>query len=242
MKEIIMKNVAGVQSSVNVVRFFRLNGIEYLIFSLNEVDEGGYVKLYVSKITEGIGNTIEDDVEWNLIKDTIKTVIKSNKDNLPLPITDLDTNRINNLQILDQKIFKLNDSLLQLLTANKKEEFVAPSNNQVESQENVVNVAPAEEIRQDSGITIESLPKNTTTPFPNFTFENPTSNVNSYNNDENLQTSYNLNASINQTTEYALDYKTLYENELKKNEELIKEADKYKNIIDSLKKILNEDI
>lgn len=240
MKDIIIRNAAGVQSSVSVVRFFRLNSIEYLIFSLNEVDEGGYVKLYVSKITEEIGNTIEDDVEWSLIKDTIKTVIKSNKDNLPLPITDLDVNRINNLQILDQKIFKLNDSLLQLLTANKKEEFVSPSNDQVESQDNVVNVAPIEEIQQESGVTVESPVENITAPFPNYSFDTPNSNVNSYSDDENLET--NFNASINQTAEYALDYKTLYENELKKNEELIKEADKYKNIIDSLKKILNENV
>ena len=121
MKQVMIKNAEGALISVDVIRYFRLNSLEYLIFSLNEIDDGGYAKLYVSKIIDGVGQSIEDDVEWNLIKDTIKSIIKSNKDNMPLSIIDLNVSTINNMTVVDRKIFKLNDSLLQLLRANISE-------------------------------------------------------------------------------------------------------------------------
>ena len=100
MDNIMIKNAQGEQLNINVVRYFRLNGVEYLIFSLNEIDEGGYVKLYISKVNGELANTIADDVEWNLIKDTVKTIIKANKDNVNLPITDLDIRKLSNIQVL----------------------------------------------------------------------------------------------------------------------------------------------
>jgi len=230
MKEIIMRNAEGLPTSVNVVRFFRLNGIDYLIFSLNEIDDGGYVKLYVSKISDGVGKTIEDDVEWNLIKDTIKTIIKSNKDNLPLPITDLETNKINNIQIVDQKIFKLNDSLLQLLTLNKKETASDVTDYPGESQDILINVKPID----DSNLGSVAIPnQNLNTNIESNTFNhNPVM--------ESAQFSNNLNTVEAIPTEYALDYKTLYDNELKKNTELTTQVEKYKNIIDNLRNLLNQ--
>lgn len=242
MKEIIIRDAEGKQININVVRYFRLNGMEYLIFSLNETDEGGYVKLYVSKIVEGMGKTIEDDVEWNLIKDTIKVVIKSNKDSLPLPITDLDTNKINNLQVLDQKIFKLNDSLLQLLIANKKEEIIDAPTFQPDVQDNSLNIAPIAEVNPETVVTEAPLNINIPSSAPTEMVENLNQVVNPTPVVENFAPSNDLGNVANQPAEYALDYKTLYENELKKNEELTKEVDKYKNIINNLKNTLSQEI
>lgn len=239
MKDIIITNANGEQINISMVRFFRLNGIEYLIFSLNEIDEGGYVKLYVSKIVENIGKTIEDDVEWNLVKDTIKTIIKSNKDNLPLPITDLDTTKINNLKIVDQKIFKLNDSLLQLLTANKNEEVSVVDNQQINLQENVVNKTLEEVTFEPNNVNNQpsvDVSNSITTDYvenQNLTTFYGTEEFNAFNNPVDVDA---------QTDEYALDYKVLYDNELKKNEDLTNEVERYRNIIDNLKKIINQDI
>lgn len=219
----MMKNTNGEQLRVNVVRFFRLNGIEYLIFSLNEIDDGGYVKLYVSKITEGFGITIEDDVEWNLIKDTIKTIIKSNKDNLPLPITDLDFNKLTDLQISDQKIFKLNDSLLQLLGANRNEETNFESKEVIEPSLEMPTM-PLEEIQKMPSFYEETA---TIANQETAIVEQPVSTV--------IADNFSSTAS-----EYALDYKTLYENELKKNEDLINEIEKLRLIISDIQKIVGD--
>jgi len=224
MKQIMIKNTEGALINASVVRYFRLNSMEYLIFSLNEIDEGGYAKLYVTKIVDGVGRAIEDDVEWNLIKDTIKTIVKSNKDNLPLPITDLNTTNLIDMQVMDQKIFKLNDSLLQLLMQNVQEdtkEIYMP----VEDVNDVINATelPVTEFDGSQNL-VDSEPVASIT---NFDEENaPASEV----------------ASTNDSSEYALDYKALYENELNKNEDLIREIEKYKETINNIKNIIDNNL
>lgn len=243
MNNMIVKNNNGEQLSINVVRYFRLNGIEYLIFSLNEIDDGGYVKLYISKVMGQMANTIDDDVEWSMIKDTIKTIIKSNKENLPLPITDLSLKRINNLQITDQKVFKLNDSLLQLLSANKKEELT-PDIDVKEIQSFDQSQEPVE---KDSSIftPIEQTADN----------NNPIEEINRLVQTNELDNSLSSNSAPltndymvfntnlpnhDGLSDYGLDYKKLYENEQIKNKELLEENNEYKQIIEQLRKILDK--
>lgn len=251
MDNVIVKNAQGEQLNINVARYFRLNGIEYLIFSLNEIDEGGYVKLYISKVNGGLASTIADDVEWNLIKDTIKTIIKSNKDGLALPITDLDVKKLADLQISDQKVFKLNDSLLQLLSANKKvEAYVAPAITETPVIENQP-VAPIESLNigiSEPAAPIESvissqLPvENINSASLNPIVDAPILNQNNFVNDQapinnNPIPSLDNNSEI---SDYSLDYKTLYENLLNEKNVLVEENEKYKQIIEQLKKLLNE--
>lgn len=259
MDNIMIKNAQGEQLNINVVRYFRLNGVEYLIFSLNEIDEGGYVKLYISKVNGDLANTIADDVEWNLIKDTVKTIIKANKDNTNLPITDLDTRKINNIQILDQKVFKLGEAFIQLLSANKNVEAYVEQDIPVSTPElPVIDTIPTTE-----EVDFNSIQQN---PFiePVASMgveENVQANELQYNIPEEPRVQPVINEFINpvnvETTEetisenatdlnlgndadYGLDYKILYENELNKNKLLVDEVEKYKEIINNLKNIISE--
>lgn len=239
MDNIVVKNAEGQQLNINIVRFFRLNSMEYLIFSLNEVDEGGYVKLYITKVKDNTANTIVDDVEWNMIKDTIKTIIKSNKDNFPLPIVDLNVKKINDLQVIDQKVFKLNDSLLKLLSANKKEEsYVEPS----------VDVsAPVEPLNSDNILSVElpnqynvnleqNVPNTSQTVNSDSAVVPPTNFTDSIGDNSDYQISSEDNGQ--QSSNDVVDYKILYEDELNKNAGLIKENENYKNVIEQMKEIL----
>lgn len=234
MKEIMIKNAEGMQLNVKVIRFFRLNGMEYLIFSLNEVDEGGYAKLYISKIVDNTGKLIEDDVEWNLIKDAIKNIIKANKDNLPLPIKDLSVEKLVNLQITDQKIFKLNDSLLQLLMDNVQEEITAQPITEINEFAEIAptNIEPANEFPEVVPTTMESVNE-----FASVGVQNNFS-ISEEINSSNVEVSTTNEQITN--SEYALDYKVLYENELKKNEELINEVTKYREQLNNIKAIIED--
>ena len=260
MDNVMIKNAQGEQLNINVVRFFRLNETEYLVFSLNEVDEGGYVKLYISKLNGEIANTITDDVEWNLIKDTVKTIIKSNKENLPLPITDLDLRKIGNLQVLDQKVFKLSEAFIQLLGANKKPEAYIESEtalsteiptvgeatiengldlNSIQSNPIVEPVSPMPTLAVTENIVeapvaqsvVDDLVSPVNTMFPSN--EITPAAVAESNQENNL-------SDLGNNADYGLDYKTLYDNELNKNKLLSEEIEKYKSIINTLKSILNE--
>ena len=117
-----VKNSVGEQFTIAVIRYFKFNGLIYLIFTKNEVDEAGYQKLYISKVSNMVGNNIDDDIEWNLVRDTIKVIAKANKENTTLPVQDLDESEINGIQIIGQKPFKLTVSSVALLSANKKVE------------------------------------------------------------------------------------------------------------------------
>lgn len=116
---ITVKNSLGEQFGITVVRYFKFNGVNYLIFTKNEIDEAGYQKLYISKISNMIGNNIDDEVEWSLVRDTIKVIAKANKENTTLPIQDLNEAELNGIQINGQKPFKLTAASVALLSANK---------------------------------------------------------------------------------------------------------------------------
>lgn len=268
MDSMMIKNAQGEQVNINVVRYFRLNGIEYLVFSLNEVDEGGYVKLYISKINGNFANTITDDVEWNLIKDTIKNVIKSNKENMPLMITDLDIRKLSNVQIVDQKVFKLSETFIQLLSANKHtEQYEEPimssetSFTNIEQGINLDSIQSNPIIEPDVSSEVLGVNQEVTVDPVMPQVEIPTVEtnmvqqpVNEFVQSTEVETpaitpafveqsnvvQENTISNLGNNDDYGLDYKTLYENELNKNQMLTVEIEKYKNIINNLKKVINE--
>lgn len=264
MDYIMIKNAQGEQLNINVVRYFQLNGVEYLVFSLNEVDEGGYVKLYISKVNGEMANTINDDVEWNLIKDTIKTIIKSNKENLPLTITDLDVIGLANVQIMDQKVFKLSETFIQLLGANKNvKTYVEPTPTALEpatpvmETSNVLDEISLNSIQPNPILDSFAMVEQATVP-ESATSQNEESSVEvteqSVVNDFTTlpaEENQSIEESVGTMTEPYVanlenissneqDYKLLYENELNKNELLTIEIEKYKSVINNLKNIINE--
>lgn len=247
MDNVNVRNAQGELITINIVRFFRLNEKEYLLFSLNETDDGGYVKLYICKVVGNNATTVTDDVEWNLIKDTIKNIIKLNKDNLPLPIVDIDAGKLNNIQITDQKVFKLSEAFINLLGANKKveptiETPVTPQfeagtiniqdGNSVQSQL-VQEVTPIEPVPVvESQLVQENIPSGLASAA-----ESDITGLSIDQQNINQIPESDLSDGIK---DYALDYKTLYENELNKNNDLVEQNQKYKSIINNLRKIIEE--
>lgn len=147
MDKISILNIDNTTVDVDVIRFFNLNGNKYLIYSLNEVDEQNYIKLYGVKISssEGslIGSNIVDEEEWNVVKERIKTIIMENKEGNS-NVEDLDYNQLINLKISDYRVFKLSTQLTELLKANKKS---FKSEATFEQQPNSINepVLPSEQ-------------------------------------------------------------------------------------------------
>lgn len=104
---------------VEVIRYFRANGSDYLLYALNEVDEQDYLKLYGLKIENAKGISIPDD-EWTLVKDEIKKIIKGNKEG-DLKVEDLDFTTLEGISSEESRAFKLSTQLVELLGSNKKE-------------------------------------------------------------------------------------------------------------------------
>lgn len=117
-----IKNTNDDYVEIEVVRYFVNNDTEYLIYSLNEIDESGYTKLYASKIIGTRACIITDNEEWNLIKEIIKEVVRCNRDGSDLNIIDLNEDNLNDIMLQDTRVFKLQGNLVNLLQENKRVE------------------------------------------------------------------------------------------------------------------------
>lgn len=114
-----IKNINEEYLDIEVIRYFTSNENEYLIYSLNETDEAGYIKLYASKISQDKACIITDNDEWDLIKQIIKEIVRNNRDGQELSIIDLDEERLLDITLQDTRVFKLQGNLVTLLSENK---------------------------------------------------------------------------------------------------------------------------
>lgn len=136
MQKISAFNQNNQALEIEMVRYFKRDEKKYLIFTLGEKDEQGYIKVYVSKIL-GLNGTLAaydiiDETEWANVKELVKKIIKANREGEALGIEDLSTERLNNIKINGQQVFKLMSNLIDLLGSNVNavqdeiEEEIAP--------------------------------------------------------------------------------------------------------------------
>lgn len=115
-----IKNANGEFIEIEIIRYFALNDEEYLIYSLNETDDAGYIKLYASKIIGSKACIIADNGEWDVIKQIIKDVVRCNRDGSNLSISDINESNLSDVVLQDTRVFKLQGNLVTLLSENKK--------------------------------------------------------------------------------------------------------------------------
>ena len=253
MDKVTISNAQGENGLVNVVRYFNNNGTEILIYSLNEVDESGYTRLYVTKINGVDGMYTADtlnDNEWNEIKNLIKMIVKANKEGIPVPVQDLNPNKIKNILLKDKKVFKLNAPLVNDLSANKtnfgdddqsagntaQPAFEIPGASAFETPVQPtfeVPSAPAFETPAQPTFEVPSAPAFETPSMP--TFEVPSAPTFDFN------TSVNTPVENVASTASIEDYKAKYEEELSKNQELEKQINAYKEMINNIKSTLGNE-
>lgn len=122
MQKITAFNQNNQALEIEIIRYFKQNEKKYLIFTLGEKDANNYIKVYVSKIL-GLNGTLAaydiiDETEWANVKELIKKIIKENREGGKLEIEDLSIERLYNIKINGQQVFKLVSNLLELLGSN----------------------------------------------------------------------------------------------------------------------------
>lgn len=122
MERIYLRDIDDNQIEVEFIRYFHFKNTNYLIYTKNEQDEKGYIKLYPVKVMESLGEkiarSIKDETEWDNMQLVVKTVIKEIKDEKIESFIDLDEKEIINLKIVDSRFFKLDPKLVELLGSN----------------------------------------------------------------------------------------------------------------------------
>jgi len=85
-KKIIVVDQEGNEKEAEVLNVFKLksNSNDYMLYTLNETDEAGMVKIYASKMVEKDGmysfESIEEDEEWSQVKEAMKEIAKLGKE------------------------------------------------------------------------------------------------------------------------------------------------------------------
>ena len=171
MDNVIVVGTNNEKANIYVVRYFQYNNKKYLIYTLNEKDETGYVKLYVSKVVEQNGtifaNGITDEDEWTEIKDLIKTIIKEVREGELKSAKDLNPSVLNNAVIVDFRAFKLVANIVEILSTNKN----------VENEEDGTTVEPALDTFMNNNDEVEVNNMPSFDELMNNNIENNTNNM-----------------------------------------------------------------
>lgn len=116
---IILEN--GIDNDVNCM-FYLYNSKYYFIYTTKEIDENGYVILYLTQIGKEVKNTpngpietgymigveITDTEEWKLVQTSISKIVESAKSKIADPeIQFLPLSMLGKLKILGKKKFRL---------------------------------------------------------------------------------------------------------------------------------------
>lgn len=155
MKKIFLIDNKNKKVEVFLIRFFEYNGNQYLIYTLNEQDEKDYVKLYMVKVMKEFGRSISyhinDDDEWNNIKPLLKKILKEIKNNSITSFKDLNPDVINNMKVVQARVFKFDRNLVELFSKEiepiKKEqsvETIVPQNPTIKQDVEVVDTTSRE--------------------------------------------------------------------------------------------------
>lgn len=105
----------GMETEAYKVRYINFNGNNYFIYTLNEIDNDGYVKLYLKKIN---GNEEEEIsvLEWDEVKNSIPKIVKEIRDENITSFKDLSMRNINEIMDGGYKVFKLKNNIVELIT------------------------------------------------------------------------------------------------------------------------------
>lgn len=128
MNKIDIKDINNQIIQVFLIRYFKYKNTNYLIYTLNETDEKGYIKLYLVKImkqfNEWISKTIKDEEEWKRMQLIVKNMLKELKNNNIQSFIDLDISEIKNIKIKEARYFKLDKHLMELLSLQEHKENI----------------------------------------------------------------------------------------------------------------------
>ena len=125
------------------VRYLSFNGNNYFVYTLNEIDIDGYVKLYLKRIVEN-GEVEISPNEWETIKASIPVIVKEIKNNDIKSFRDLSMRQINEIMDGYAKVFKLKKDVVELITY--EEETVIDEIPKFEVNDDEVVVKPVQEV------------------------------------------------------------------------------------------------
>lgn len=158
MNKISIKDINNQIIDATLVRYFKYKNTNYLIYTFNDIDEKGFVKLYLVKImkqfNEWIAKTIKDEEEWKRMQLIVKNILKEIKNDNIESFIDLNISDIQNIKIKEARYFKLDKKLMQMLSVDKSTENI--DDIKLEQLPNMEDIAPVK-IKMNEEISEENI-------------------------------------------------------------------------------------
>lgn len=115
MEKLYVMDNRGMEKEAYKVRYINFENNNYFIYTFNEIDSEGYVKLYLKKINNG-EDTGLTALEWEGIKASIPLIVKEIKNNNISSFKDLSMKNIKEIMDGNSKVFKLKKNIVELIT------------------------------------------------------------------------------------------------------------------------------
>jgi hypothetical protein len=230
--------VDGIQKDVYGL-FYVFNSKYYFIYTENEVDENGYVILYMSQVGKETKNTetgpvdtgymigveVTNPEEQQRVQTSISYIVEDKKNNtINSEIQYLPMSMLTNLKIISKKRFRL---LKSIIVDNFNVPFENAVDSQIESDNFINKVDPIVSNENSSSIvTVESSDQTQTLQNMNNIQDQLQENIS----DDN-------NISSNESN-IIIDYRSKYFEEEEKNKELQAQIDELTNKLNEIRKVI----
>lgn len=138
MEKIYVMDNRGMETEAYKVRFINFEGNNYFIYTLNEIDSEGYVKLYLKKFNDGEEADLTTP-EWEKIKASIPLIVKEIKNDNITSFRNLSMKKINEIMEGNSKVFKLRKNIVELITYEEPESDDVPKFEVNDSEDSIVD-------------------------------------------------------------------------------------------------------
>lgn len=216
----------GIETNVNGI-FYVFNSKYYFIYTMSELDESDYVRLYVVQVCKEIQNTptgpietgymlgmeINNPEEWSRVQDSITKIVEDKKNNtVNSDIQYLPINMLINLKVISKNKFKLMKNIVE---DNFK---VVITSTTVEDKSNEISLTPIQPLEPISNAVMS----NSSIPLENLSAIPTTNNITSLATDGDV----------------IIDYRSRFFEEQEKNQELEEQLKILNQKLDQVKSII----
>ncbi len=122
MKKVYVMDNRGREKVADKIAYFKIEDKKYFIYTLNEVDSEGYLKLYIKQFENGEDIEILD-IEWEHVKGLVQEVLRQMRDGVINTYELLDFDDVTEVMENGARVFKLKKEIVdQIKEQDLKEE------------------------------------------------------------------------------------------------------------------------
>ena len=112
MKKVYVMDNRGREKVADKIAYFKVEDKKYFIYTLNEIDSEGYLKLYIKQLENGEDVEILD-IEWEHVRGIVQEVLRQMRDDIVETYELLDFDDVTEVMETGARVFKLKQEIVE---------------------------------------------------------------------------------------------------------------------------------